>query len=95
MTTQLIYDATSGVWVLEDTDGLSWRELARGTAASEAEAQSAASAARQLRAAYEALAELLATPELTRPAGAQDADLVPIHDAIAARIQQPAWRANT
>lgn len=39
--TQLIYDAPTGVGGLEDTDGLTWRELARGTAASEAEAQAA------------------------------------------------------
>lgn len=144
--TQLIYDAPTGVWVLEDTDGLSWRELARGTAAGEAEAQAAALASQgavpeledaqswglrlvrgfeagalkgginddpdaaleldrylrevsgavaagRLHVAYAAMGKLLTTPERERPASpfTDDASLVPIYDAIAARIGRDPW----
>lgn len=43
-STQVIFDEASGVWILEDTDGLTWRELARGVAANEVEARAAAEA---------------------------------------------------
>jgi hypothetical protein len=43
--TQLIYDAGTQVWILEETDGMTWRELARGQAASQEEAQAAADVA--------------------------------------------------
>lgn len=145
-TTQLIYDPASGVWILEDTDGLSWRELARGTAASEAAAQAAALASQgavpelesaqawglrlvrdfeagalkagvnedptaalaldrylrevsgavaagRLHVAYAALGELLTTPERERPAPpfSDDAQLVPVYNAIASRIGRDPW----
>lgn len=54
---------------------------------------SSALVAGRLHVAYAALAELLATPEAERPVGAQDAALVPIHDALAQRLDLPIWGA--
>lgn len=54
---------------------------------------SAALVAGRLHVAYAALAELLATPQGERPAGAQDAALVLIHDALAERLALPLWGA--
>ena len=144
--TQVIW--SDPYWILEETDGLSWRELARGTAASEGEAQAAALASQgavpelesaqawglrlvrdfeaaalkggvnsnpaaalaldrylrevsgavatgRLHVAYAALGELLATPERERPAPpfSDDASLVPIFNAIAARLSLDPWSA--
>lgn len=133
-------------WVAEVTDGLTWREVARGEAASKEEAQalgalalgqvgeidsalawgqalvrsfeaaqlkaginadpraalaldrylrevSSALLSGRLHVAYAALQELLATPQGERPAGAQDAALVPVHDAIALRLDLSLWGA--
>lgn len=54
---------------------------------------SSALVAGRLHVAYAALAELLETPEAERPAGASDAALVPIHDALAQRLALPIWGA--
>lgn len=39
---QVLYDPPTGVWVAETSDGLSWVEVARGQAVSEAEGREAA-----------------------------------------------------
>lgn len=48
----------------------------------------------RLHAAYDALAELLATPERERPQGAADAALVPIYNALAERLSLDPWRSK-
>lgn len=55
---------------------------------------STALSAGRLHVAYDALAELLATPERERPQGAADAALIPIYNALAERLSLDPWRSK-